>query len=237
MINKYLNRIKYALWQMRITAGFNSGLRHNFHELTWLERIAYLIFKRPKLTEQQRFFYEGHWGLRGQMYSAERKCLYDTILNNKPRFCLEIGTYTGGGSTFFLASAFKKVGQGKLHTLETEDYFFQKAKKYYLQHLPRLTPFIEFYKGSDIGKFKQLLDENGGCDCALLDGAEDGKETLRQYEFLKPYFRHGSLLIMHDWNTAKTEMIRPAIQNEPRWKLITELRPPESVGMTVFRYE
>jgi|GEM_PF-737256 len=229
-LNKYL---KIASGQLKISRSFKQKLGHNFHELTWLERILYFCFVRPFWSADQRFFYEAHFGLPGQMLIAERKLLYETIQAYLPRFCLEIGTYTGGGSTFFLAQAFQKIGAGQLITMEANPYYFNKAKNYYQHKLPALAPYIQFVLGDKVADFAPIISEYKTIDCVLFDGAENGQQTLDQYNYFSPYFAKGTIIILHDWNTEKTASIKPVLKNDPGWKTIKELEPPESVGMVV----
>ena len=124
------------------------------------------------------------------MYVADRKALYETILQHRPRYCYEIGTYTGGGSTFFLASAFAKIGSGKVITLERSDALYRRAIESYRTHLPNLLPYIEFIHGADL-RILQPYIVNDAQDplCFLLDGAEDSHETMDQYEFFRPFLK------------------------------------------------
>lgn len=66
-------------------------------------------------------FFDGDSNLIGQMWLAERQALYEAVLRRKPKRCFEIGTWTGGGSTFFIVSALKEAGGGRLYTIEADD--------------------------------------------------------------------------------------------------------------------
>jgi len=228
-----MNHLNYIIKQLLITRHFLTKLGNNFHELTLIEKIIYLLFIRPFWPAKRRFFYEGHFGLPGQMHTAERQALYETILKYRPRFCLEIGTYTGGGSTFFLASAFKELGQGKLLTLEANPYYHKKASSYYGKHLPDLASHLDFILGDDIRAFDSALKEYGTIDCLLLDGAEDARQTLDQYEYFSSFFTAGTILMLHDWNTEKTRLLKPLLLADPKWRTDAELKPPKSVGLII----
>ncbi len=207
-------------------------LIHNFHELTHLEKIFYLFFLRPFWPKEKRFFFEGSLLLPGQMYIEDRKALFNIILEKKPKQCFEIGTYTGGGSTYFLSSAFHKLGSGKVITMENDVRLFNKAKKYYEKRLVHLKSHIEFVLGENFNCLAPFI-ENGSIDCVFLDGAEDSNQTLEQYNQFLPYFHKGSILIMHDWNTEKTRLLKPLILESQNWKIIKEIQPPESVGFLI----
>lgn len=236
LIQKISRRIKRLLKQFTISRNLKAKLNHNYHALSWLEKLVYRLFYRRKMPQVDRFFFEGELGLAGQMYIRDREGLYNTILQFKPRHCLEIGTWTGGGSTFFLAKAFEKNGMGKLWTLETDPELHRDAIQYYRRHLPTLAPYVEFKQGNDISVFREILENAGGLDCCFLDGAEDSTETINQYHFLQPYLRSGSILIAHDWHTDKMTSLQPLIKADPEWQLVSEIEPPESVGFVVYQH-
>ena len=202
-------------------------LYHNFHELTDAEKLRYNNGKGLSLLD--RFFFEGCLPIPGEMYRADRKALYDTILKYRPSHCYEIGTGSGGGSTFFLACAFAKLGVGKVISLEIND---GPAYQNFERFVPDLLPFVKFLTGGD----PRLFDLGESVDCVFLDGAEDGKQTLHQYEFFKPYFRSGSILMAHDWQSEKMRLLRPVIENDPSWTIEVHLEDPESVGFIMAKY-
>ena len=211
---------------------------HNYYELTKLERLRYWLTDRRWRSPEERFFFEGCRDTPGQMYVADRKALYDTIVQHRPRTCFEIGTYTGGGSTFFLASAFAQLGQGKLITMEVDDALFHFAKASYQRFLPNLLPYVDFIQGSSPERFLPFIEENDQTvACFFLDGAEDAGETRRQYEFFEPYLKSGSIMIAHDWKTEKMRELAPVIERDPRWTINLEIGQPKSVGFVVCQYE
>lgn len=212
---------------------FKNKLGHNFHEFTFLEKVYYFIYYRSKLSREQKFFFEGTLFIPGQMYAAERKRLYDMVLKYKPEHCFEIGTADGGGSTYFIASAFEKLGKGKLYTLESYPYLFKKTRKKYNIFLRRLLPHVKFILGDTTKSFDKYIGSE--IQCLFLDGADDAQQTLNQYHEFSPYFKSGAILMIHDWNTEKTAAIKPALLNDPKWEKIMELEQPISVGFVVFK--
>ncbi|MFA6158113.1 MAG: class I SAM-dependent methyltransferase [Candidatus Paceibacterota bacterium] len=213
----------------------NEKLNHNFHELTALEKLTYLLFVRPRWDKERRFFFEGSFTLPGQMYIADRKALFDTIKDERPSDCFEIGTYTGGGSTFFITQAFKALEAGKLITLESSERLYNKALSHYARFFRGLSPFVTFVHGAGFDDLKPFI-RDGKVGAFFLDGAEDGQETLDQYLKFLPYCRKGTILMAHDWNTEKTRLLRPAIEENSHWEKIIEVKPPASVGFVAFRY-
>lgn len=229
---------------------YRDKLCHNYHELTAEERRRYHREDRFKFTPADRFFFEGNIASPGQMYLAERRALYYTIMQHCPAHCLEIGTHRGGGSTFFLASAFARLDAGPvsvcarpgvgLVTLEKVVLEYNIAKEVYSRFLPGLLPYVTFLLGDTPELFRPFIEDNDGvAECVFLDGSGDPKETVEQYEFFKPFFKHGSLLMLHDWGDnerdLKMSLLEPIITADPQWALIQELGPPESVGFVVWR--
>ena len=203
---------------------------HNYHEFSLLERRRYNQVERLSLSN--KFFFEGCLSIPGEMYKADRKALYDVIIRYKPKQCFEIGTGHGGGSTFFLASAFAKLGKGKVITLEKDTS--GAALRNYQRFLPELLPFVEFLIGDEPSLFTPFIDD--GIECIFLDGSDDGEETLQQYRFFKPHFKSGTILVAHDWCTEKMRLLRPEIEKDPDWTIEVQLEEPESVGFIVARY-
>ncbi|MFL5815815.1 MAG: class I SAM-dependent methyltransferase [Bdellovibrionia bacterium] len=211
-------------------------LAHNYHELEKAEKYRYYFWDRHFFSREKRFFFEGCRALPGQMYIADRKGLYDAVIKYKPKYCFEVGTHTGGGSTYFLASAFAELGQGKVVTLESDRSFWEYAKDSYQKALPHLAPYVEFVHGDDVKCFEPYLRETGGLECAFLDGSENAEQTLEQYEFFKKFLKPGSVLMAHDWDTDKMRLLRPLLEQSKEWEFKMLLGQPESVGFAVLEH-
>lgn len=241
LVKKIGHKIKRELqWlgqQFVISKNLKSKLKHNYHGLSWLEKALYWIWYRRNLSPEERFFFEGERGLAGQMYIADRRGLYETIREFKPKHCLEIGTWEGGGSTLFISSALAHNGAGTLHTTEADPWTHSKAKNYYQRYLPTLNKHVDFILSSSVESFLPALAATNGLEACFLDGAEDSQETLAQYRFLEPHFHPGTILMAHDWNTDKMAALKPVLLSKPHWKLIKQIDPPDSVGFVVFKYE
>lgn len=183
----------------------------------------------PKL----RWFYEGHPRLRGQLWYAERKLLYETVREYRPELCFEIGTWRGGGSTLFIGQALQENGIGVLHTVEISKEFYDDAVANYQAYLPHLMPHIAFHLGDYKLIYKEILEQKKKIDFLILDGAEDGQETLDQYNFFLPYMKQGAILVVHDWFTEKTRLVKPTLENANEWRILRMLEPPASVGLVL----
>ncbi|MBI9086558.1 MAG: class I SAM-dependent methyltransferase [Desulfobacterales bacterium] len=220
---------------MDLSASIRNKLGHNYHELTDLEKLYYRLVIRPTLSADHRFFFEGALDIIGQMYLAERQALFNAIIQFKPRRCFEVGTFTGGGSTFFLASAFEKIGAGKVITLEPHPALFSLATAAYRTYLPHLLDHVEFIKGGDVEAFVPHIDPAEGVDAFFLDGAENADQTLAQYRFFQPHLHSGTVMMAHDWDTDKMASVRPRVESDPQWETLLALDPPYSVGLVVLR--
>ncbi|MBP2307311.1 hypothetical protein GBZ48_19125 [Azospirillum melinis] len=208
--------------------------RHNYHELTDVGRALYMVAVKPKWDERQQFFFEGCRDLPGQMYMADRRALFEAILKRRPRQCFEIGTYLGGGSTYFLASAFRQLGAGQVVTLEAEQNNYALAAGYYARYLPELNPHVKFLLGGDPALFLPHIDPEQGVDSLFLDGSSDGEETFGQLRFFEPHCRPGTLLLAHDWDTEKQRLVRPYLENSPDWQLDQYIGEPDSIGYAAY---
>lgn len=188
---------------------------------------------RHLVPSRVRFFYEGHPRLRGQLWYAERKLLYETVREYRPELCFEIGTWRGGGSTLFISQALHDNGGGVLHTVEISKEFHDEAVANYRTYLPHLLPHVAFHLGDYATSYRQILEEKKGLDFLILDGAEDGQETLDQYNFFLPYITSGTVFMVHDWFTEKTRLLRPLLENAREWNIMKLLVPPVSVGLVL----
>ncbi|WP_029009848.1 class I SAM-dependent methyltransferase [Azospirillum halopraeferens] len=208
--------------------------RHNYHELDDFGRILYMVAVKPKWDARRQFFFEGCRDLAGQMYVAERMALYDAILRHRPRTCYEIGTFTGGGSTFFISAAFRDLGAGRLVTLETSRNHYLLAASFYEQYLPAHKAHTTFIHGDRPELFLPMITEDGGVDCVFLDGAAEPAQALEQFRFFEPRFRPGSVVMCHDWDLDKQEALRPHLESRRDWVQEVRLTDPDSVGFVVY---
>lgn len=190
---------------------------------------------RWAIPSRQRFFFEGSMEVRGQLWYAERKLLYETVRATRPRVAFEIGTWEGGGSTFFIASALAAGGGGVLHTVESDPERHAIATRSYRTHLPRLVDSVRFHCGSSQAVIPGVLADEGRCDFLFLDGAQDPDQALDELEMFKDYLAPGSVLVAHDWDNDKMAAVRPEIESDPRFEILQRLTGPVSVGMVAAR--
>jgi hypothetical protein len=210
-------------------------LLHNFHELDDRERLTYHVEIRPGLSAEQRFLFEGDLRCFGQLWVADRRALFDVVRRRRPRVCVEIGTFTGGGSTFFIASALKDNGAGMLISFEIDEPLHRLASRFYARCLPDLAAHVSFRHGPvDARALEQVRREQGEVDCVFLDGAEDEDQTVEAFETLRPFLSETAIVAGHDWNTLKMRRFKRLIAAEPGWTKLFEIGPSRSVGLAIF---
>ncbi len=185
---------------------------------------------RLLVPAETRWFVEGHPKLDGQLWAADRRLLYETVRARVPAACFEIGTWKGGGSTLFIAEGLRANGAGVLHTIEVDRGLADEARRGYETYLPHLLPYVRFHAGNYGEEYGPILTAPTSADLVFLDGAEDGAETLAQFEFFLPHVRPGSVVLVHDWLTEKARLVRDRLREAPGWRIEKVVLPPHSVG-------
>jgi predicted O-methyltransferase YrrM len=186
--------------------------------------------------------------VEGQLYKADRQLLYSTIIEEKPNIVLEVGTWHGGGSTLSIAKALKENGKGTLYTIEMMRNFFDSAVSSYKKEKPELLPYIEFLYGNSLTEYPPLLRDltvelkaSRVVDIVFLDGCGTKSKgghtsTLAELKMFEPFMKKNGILMMHDWFDAKAELARPYIIKSKKWKVIKELKKPDSIGFGKVAY-
>jgi len=188
---------------------------------------------RHFVPKRIRWFYEGCLPVRGQLWYADRKLLYETIHAHKPKIVFEVGTWYGGGSTYFISQALYENGSGVLHTIEVDLEIYSVAVENYRRHLAHLLPYVEFHFGDSTTVYPDLLRELEMVDAVFLDGAANPQQTRSELEMFAPYLTSGSLLLAHDWDNEKMSWLRPFIEASPDWVIKHTISLPYSVGFAV----
>ncbi|OGF61545.1 MAG: hypothetical protein A2Y62_01835 [Candidatus Fischerbacteria bacterium RBG_13_37_8] len=224
----FLNALKYI--------GLNSFIKiikmRSYHYLSPHEKKLWLKI-RNFLPHNIRWFYEGFPSIPGHLWYSERKLLYKIVRRYKPSLVFEVGTWLGGGSTYFISNAIYKNGRGILHTIESDYEIYEKAVNNYNRFLKFLIPFTNFHYGISYDLYPTLLREMGKADMIFLDGANDPQQALLEYEMFEPYLSAGAILMAHDWCNEKMALLKPMIEKSDTWKLEQILLPPYSEGFAV----
>lgn len=169
---------------------------------------------------------------QGQLHRDERALLYTLVLGTRPSRCLEVGTWLGRGSTFFIASALAEVGAGHLWTVETDGAAVDAARAAYAAEKPDLAPFVTFLCGR--------ADEQewaGEYDLMFLDGGLCGEEALAEWRLLEGRCSPTATVAFHDWGPEqpKTCAIHRYMATA-RWRpLVTFSSRADGGGLAVFQ--
>lgn len=178
----------------------------------------------------------------GQLADVERKYLYDLVRSSRPQVVVESGTWKGGGSTLFLASALSDNASGELHTWESHEPFYQEALRFY-QRQRHLRDRVHLHLGDFVGAVERLSDVFvSGIGVVFLDGGDetpDGKlklpleqypdssENVRSFKALSPRLRSGTHLLLHDWGVqgGRGMFVRQVLEREGfgAWRIVEVL--------------
>jgi len=171
----------------------------------------------------------------GQLTPEERKALYTTILNEKPNVVFEVGTWKGGGSTYFISSGLYENKIGKLYTVECNKIFYDHAINLYNTTFSHLLPYVNFNYGESLIVYPEILEKISNIDFLFLDGGIVPEKTLAEYYMFMPYLKTGAILACHDWNEDnKMVKLRETILKDPSWKMIVYL-PEGPTGFALFK--
>ena len=179
----------------------------------------------------------------GQLLPQERSLLFDTVLKAQPKLVLEIGTWKGGGSTYQIASALFSTFSGVLHTCEVDPEFFAEAAEIYNTDKWRNIVFCHNIPSTQL--INQLIANNTIPDFIFEDGPEDPALNIADLLLLEPHLKKGTIFAAHDWDldlrvdggiSIKSQLIRPYIENSPKWRIVEYITKPISVGMVVAEF-
>ena len=169
----------------------------------------------------------------GQLWRADRKLLYQTIRRVQPHTVVEVGTWHGGGSTYFISQALHDNGFGVLHTIEADPEAYHTARDNDRRYLPHLLSHVHFHFGKATEIYPPLLRELKHIDAVFLDGSAHAQEALDEFEMFKPFLERKGVVLMHDWDNEKMILLRPRIEQSSEWKVRQVITAPRSVGFAV----
>lgn len=209
------------------------NLDHSYFNLGSRKQTCWNWFFRWLVPPDQRWFFEGNRNICGQLWRAERQIIYETVRMIKPQNCFEVGTWRGGGSTFFISSALCHNDYGILHTTEINKSYYAEAKRDYSLYAQELLPYVRFHHGSSTEIYPRILTDKK-VDLLFLDGLGPD-QTLAEFQLFEPRFGEDATLIAHDWNNEKMNLLRPYIEGSNDWDEIKVIGPPKSVGLAIYQ--
>jgi predicted O-methyltransferase YrrM len=173
----------------------------------------------------------------GQLYPAERRLLFDTVVARRPNIVFEVGTWKGGGSTLAIASGLTRNNAGYLHTCEPDSQLFEIARQLFAKHPTGMRVILNNVTSETA--IRQLLNLKIVPDMLFFDGPELPDVAINDLMALEPVLCHGSLFAMHDWlntDSKKCDLIKPYIESSKKWQIVELLRPPHSVGLIMAQF-
>lgn len=148
----------------------------------------------------------------GQLWLADRRWIWNTVRELQPALAAETGTWMGGGSTFFIASAMHANGTGLLHSVESNVTMYGHAVRSYRERWPHLRPHVTLHLGDSVDVYCRVL-AGATLDFVFLDGSDEA--MLPEFNLLSPMVRRGGVLMCHDWHNGKAEQLKPVLGFAP----------------------
>jgi predicted O-methyltransferase YrrM len=168
----------------------------------------------------------------GQLNETERRLLIEAIAQGKPNVVIEVGTWLGGGSTLHILRALEKNGSGHLYGIEVDRSIYERMlgniRAAAPEALHRFTPLFGF--SQDV--ISQWLSENGRAakvDFAFLDGGNNPREQIEEFELLDPVMPVGGQIMAHDAKIRKGRWLSGYLPKLDNWQ--TELHDVSDEGL------
>jgi predicted O-methyltransferase YrrM len=161
--------------------------------------------------------------IEGQLNEAERRLIMDAIADapKKPQVAIEVGTWLGGGSTLHILRALEANGVGHLWGIEADRSIYERMLANIHAAAPeaagRFTPRFGF--SQDVLKqWKQEQPGDVAVDFVFLDGGNNPREQIEEFELLDPLIPVGGQLLSHDAKMRKGRWLVPFISRLDNWE-------------------
>ncbi len=159
----------------------------------------------------------------GQLNDTERGLLVSAIQNaeSPPRALIEVGTWLGGGSTLHILRTIQGLGTGHLWGVEADPGIYEQMIANIRASAPeaadRFTPLFGF---SQIVIPEWIKKQGDGLviDFAFLDGGNNPREQIDEFELLDPFMPVGSQLMAHDAKLRKGKWLVPYMGLLDNWE-------------------
>jgi predicted O-methyltransferase YrrM len=161
--------------------------------------------------------------IEGQLNATERQLLTRAIVEcaEKPKVVIEVGTWFGGGSTLHILRALQKNGTGHLWGIEVDRSTYDKMVANIRAAAPdaagRFTPLFGFSQEV----LRKWLPEQGPVvrvDFAFLDGGNNPREQIEEFQLLDPVIPVGGQLMAHDAKMRKGRWLVPYLSRLDNWQ-------------------
>jgi hypothetical protein len=186
-----------------------------------------------------------------ELLPLERKELYTFVSNKKPKIIFEVGTGSGGGSTYFICRAIQD------HLIDSKVYTCDPSRSPSHLFLESF-PFLKYFKNYSSDIIDYLVNNNIKPNFLMFDGPENPSVALNDIKKLEPFIDDGTFLCIHDYETqkrgfdgatsTKAALIRPYLEQSKNWTKLVYLSGLEknsnfddwkydSVGFVIFEYK
>jgi hypothetical protein len=160
--------------------------------------------------------------IEGQLNPEERQLLADAILQvaEAPQVVIEVGTWLGGGSTLTFLQSLGKNGTGHLWGVEADHSIYDRMMANLKAHVPDLlhhfTPLFGFSE-KVLPEWIATQPLPLRLDVVFLDGGDNPREQMREFEILDPYLPVGARLFAHDAHMRKGKYFVPYLSRLDNW--------------------
>jgi len=161
--------------------------------------------------------------IEGQLNEAERRLIMDAISGaaKKPLVAIEVGTWLGGGSTLHILRALERNGAGHLWGIEVNRSIYDRMLANIRTAAPveakRFTPLFGF---SNVVLKQWIKEQPPGTrvDYCFLDGGNNPREQIEEFELLDPLIPIGGQLMAHDARMRKGRWLVPFVSRLDNWE-------------------
>ena len=161
--------------------------------------------------------------IEGQLNETERRLITEAITHaaKKPLIAVEVGTWLGGGSTLHILRALEQNGAGHLWGIEVDRSIYERMLANINAAAPveakRFTPLFGF--SQDVLKqWKKEQPANTAVDFVFLDGGNNPREQIEEFELLDPLIPVGGQLMSHDAKVRKGRWLVPFVSQLDNWE-------------------
>jgi predicted O-methyltransferase YrrM len=156
--------------------------------------------------------------IESQLSPSEKAILRKAVEKFVSPQILEIGTYKGGGSTLTFLDAIKSKGHGRLIGVEASGEVFEEMKGNIESVDPDYFRFFEAIEGFSQKVMPEILKKISAFDIVFLDGGNNPREQIEEFELIKSAVPVGGYLFTHDANLRKGRWLVPYLLELDNWR-------------------
>ena len=157
--------------------------------------------------------------IESQLHPMEKRIFSNRVATIPNPTILEIGTYKGGGSTLTFLEALKHQNSGRLIGIEADPDVFAEMKANIASVDPGYFAFFEPIIGFSQSVIPGLLTKYSRFDLLFLDGGNNPREQIEEFELLKDAIPVGGFLFSHDANLRKGHWLVPYLSELDNWRV------------------